>query len=302
MKKALLALALIAFALPAHAQTNLYSGSNSVAIGTNSPTVGAALDLGSNTNSMLLPVGTTGQRPGTAANGMLRYNSTTPAVEAYVNNAWTSLATSGGGGGNFQSIHVQSFTSGGTYTPSSGMLYSIVEIVGGGGGGGSDEGGGGGSGGYAKALLTAVQIGTSQSITIGSAGSAGSSGSGGSGGTTSVGTLLSCDGGGGGGIGGDSSAVPGGSGGSASVTTGTALLTLPGQKGGGGGNNFMSVGGGGGGNPLGYGGAMVGDGNSYNTDGVDATGYGAGGGGAAGGSTGGSGTAGYVLITEFCNQ
>ena len=28
---------------------------------------------------------------------MVRYNSTTPAIEAYVNNAWTALATSSGG-------------------------------------------------------------------------------------------------------------------------------------------------------------------------------------------------------------
>lgn len=43
-----------------------------------------------------LPSGTTGQRP-SPANGMLRYNSTVPQVEAYYSGAWNAL---GGGGGN----------------------------------------------------------------------------------------------------------------------------------------------------------------------------------------------------------
>ncbi|MFY9287999.1 MAG: hypothetical protein WAO98_05810 [Alphaproteobacteria bacterium] len=62
------------------------------AIGTSAANAGVALDLGNNTSSLLLPIGTTGTRPGTGLNGMMRYNSTTPAVEAYVNNAWTPLA------------------------------------------------------------------------------------------------------------------------------------------------------------------------------------------------------------------
>jgi hypothetical protein len=38
-----------------------------------------------------LPVGSTAQRPGTPANGMLRYNSTTNRVESYQNGAWISV-------------------------------------------------------------------------------------------------------------------------------------------------------------------------------------------------------------------
>lgn len=53
----------------------------------------SSLDLGSTTTALILPVGTTGQRP-TAASGMLRYNSTTNAAEAYVNGAWVSLSPS----------------------------------------------------------------------------------------------------------------------------------------------------------------------------------------------------------------
>ena len=65
-----------------------------VGLGTTTPKV--SLDLGSKTDSLLLPTGTTGQRP-TATAGMIRYNTDTPAVEAYYSGAWNSLG--GGGGG-----------------------------------------------------------------------------------------------------------------------------------------------------------------------------------------------------------
>lgn len=97
MNKLLLALAMTLLVYPVLAASTLYSdsASGSVAIGTNVPTAGAALDIGSNTSSMLLPVGTTGQRPA-GVNGMMRYNTTTPAVEAYVNNAWKTLSGTSG--------------------------------------------------------------------------------------------------------------------------------------------------------------------------------------------------------------
>lgn len=69
----------------------------SVGIGTGTPTAGVALDLKYNTNSMLLPVGTTTQRPATGVNGMLRYNSTANLVEAYANGIWSSIASGSGG-------------------------------------------------------------------------------------------------------------------------------------------------------------------------------------------------------------
>ncbi|MGH7745098.1 MAG: hypothetical protein ACREQ5_09910, partial [Candidatus Dormibacteria bacterium] len=97
------------------------------------------------------------------------------------------------------------FTASGTYTPSAGMLYCFVRLQAPGGGSGgtpSDAGnfsvsGGGGSGGYAERLLTAAQIGASQTVTIGAVGAAGTSGAnaGGTGGTTSLGALLSATGG-----------------------------------------------------------------------------------------------------------
>lgn len=43
------------------------------------------------TGAITLPVGTTGQRPGSPADGMFRYNSSTKALDAYMNSAWVSL-------------------------------------------------------------------------------------------------------------------------------------------------------------------------------------------------------------------
>lgn len=82
------------------APTNGLIVQGAVSVGTSSPTTGTSLDLGSNTNAILLPSGTTAQRP-SGVNGMLRYNSTTTAVEAYANSGWTPLggANSSGSSG-----------------------------------------------------------------------------------------------------------------------------------------------------------------------------------------------------------
>jgi hypothetical protein len=80
-----------------------------VGIGTSSARAGVALDLGANSttanSSLLLPVGTTGARPGTGINGMLRYNSTTNAIEGYVNGGWGGI-----GGGSAVSIKTANYT------------------------------------------------------------------------------------------------------------------------------------------------------------------------------------------------
>lgn len=44
------------------------------------------------TGSFRLPNGTTAQRPGTASNGMTRYNTTLGCLEAYVQGAWQVMA------------------------------------------------------------------------------------------------------------------------------------------------------------------------------------------------------------------
>lgn len=106
--------------------------------------------------------------------------------------------------GKIGSVVTQVFTTDGTYTPTTGMVYCIAEVVGGGGGGGgaaaaanSSGAGGGGGGGYSRKTISSLTIGASQTVTIGAAGTAGTAGNnaGGTGGTTSLGALLSATGG-----------------------------------------------------------------------------------------------------------
>ena len=53
----------------------------------------------SGTGALTVPAGTTGDRPATAVNGMIRYNSTTESMEAYSAGVWGALGGGGGGGG-----------------------------------------------------------------------------------------------------------------------------------------------------------------------------------------------------------
>jgi len=71
-----------------------------VGIGTSSPAV--TLDVGSKTDAVRVPNGTTAQRP-TAALGQLRYNTTTSEFEGYAAGAWGKI---GGGGDSFGTIAV----------------------------------------------------------------------------------------------------------------------------------------------------------------------------------------------------
>ena len=106
-------------------------------------------------------------------------------------------------------INVQVFTQSGAYTPSAGTVSIIVEALGGGGGSGgvpattSSQSGisaPGTSGSYAKARYTSSFTGAQ--VIIGAGGSAGSATvSAGDGSATTFGTLLSCPGGKGSGIG-----------------------------------------------------------------------------------------------------
>jgi len=65
-------------------------------IGVNQTSPDVSLDLGANTDSIHVPVGTTAQRPGSPAAGYFRYNSTTGGFEGYTDE-WGAIA---GGGGN----------------------------------------------------------------------------------------------------------------------------------------------------------------------------------------------------------
>lgn len=60
----------------------------SLGIGTNTPA--ATLDV-AGTGAMKAPVGTTAQRPGTPAQGMIRYNTTTSKFEGYTGSAWVDF-------------------------------------------------------------------------------------------------------------------------------------------------------------------------------------------------------------------
>src|ERR1700733_11610103 len=78
----------------------------------------------------------------------------------------------------FDIITIQTFTTTGTYTPSAGMKYALIEVVGGGAAAGGNQavttggstGSGGGSGGYSRGIFTAATIGASQAVTIGAGG------------------------------------------------------------------------------------------------------------------------------------
>lgn len=207
------------------------------------------------------------------------------------------------------SVVIQTFTSTGTYTPTSGMLYCQIQASGGGGAGGGgpaasatySTGGGGGSGEYAVGVFSAATIGASQSVTIGAAGTGNSGTTGGNGGNTSVGALISANGGSGGPVGAAGAASQaaggaggtGGSGGSYRVNGSYGGSTIAIVASG------INIGGNGASSPFGSGALYT-----FNANGAGATGNGAGGGGCGDGGgnvarTGGAGTKGAVIITEY---
>lgn len=216
--------------------------------------------------------------------------------------------------GAFGIVRVQKFTSSGTYTPDPKMTCAMIEMVGGGGGGGGVlgtsgqvyQGGGGGAGEYARAYVTAAEVGASKAVTIGSGGSAGAN-NGSQGGTTSVGGLCSAVGGAGGKYGSGSQVGVGGAGG----TGGSGDIATPGAPGGSGLYNAVSAtiafSSGNGGSSL-FGGGALGVAGSGSVAGVAASGYGGGGSGGSNNgaigtltAAGGDGASGFVIITEFCS-
>lgn len=215
------------------------------------------------------------------------------------------------------------FDTSGTYTPSTGVKYALVRIIGGGGGGGgadSDDpaqvgvGAGGGAGGFIEGFLDVSAGGYSATITTGAAGTgglggAGTAGTAGGDTTYDDGTVTWVgEGGGGGTTTSDSTSTVIKKGALGGSHSGTGTIHKAAGECGGTGIAILNAGavGGKGGSTIYGGGGRPGETNASGTseDGANGRGYGAGGGGAAArGSTtnaqGGDGVSGAVIIYEF---
>ena len=280
------------------------------------------------TTALTIPVGTTAQRPGTPATGMIRMNSTTGSPEWYSTgtSAWVNFAD--------------------------GAPYSVNFLVVAGGGGAGNPDGGGGAGGFrtsagpsgggasAESPIT-VNSGSAYTVTVGAGGNgatypnagtqgsnssfgasivstgggfgphggpAGNGGCGGGGGYGSAGGSGTAGQGYGGGSGTAAGAYPGGGGGGAgAVGTNSPDPSTPGNGGNGvqssinGTATYYAGGGGGGsrsanGSTGGLGGGAPGTGGGGSTSGTANTGGGGGGGGYSGGVSGAGGS-GIVIIS-----
>jgi len=174
------------------------------------------------TDAIVLPSGTTAQRPTSPIPGMIRYNSTASSLEAYLGNSWYTVV---------------------------GATYSINYLIVAGGGGGAGAGtytGGGGAGGLITGVLPAVNPGTPYTVVVGAGGTLNNAGS-----NSSVFGFTAV----GGGVGGSSSpSATGGSGGSGgggggywpSGLSGGSGTPGQGNTGGAGYNGIKACGGGGG--------------------------------------------------------
>ena len=95
---------------------------------------------------------------------------------------------------SYPGLHIQSFASSGTYTPTSGYTRALIIATGGGEGGA--YGGAGRAGATAFATVSLIGLGAQTvSIGAGGAGTSGGGGTGGAGGTTSIGAIASASGG-----------------------------------------------------------------------------------------------------------
>jgi hypothetical protein len=185
----------------------------------------------STTGFIGLPAGTTAQRPGSPAAGMIRYNTSLQQTEYYDGAAWRSVSDSNpvatGGtvtdteiAGVPYRVHTFTATGASTFTVTKSGEVEYLIVAGGGAGGGRHAGGGGGGG-----VLTGVASVTPQAytITVGTGGVPGGYGSrGGNGGNSSAFGITTIGGGGGGGYNDgnptNSGAAGGSGGGGASVT------------------------------------------------------------------------------------
>ena len=152
---------------------------------TGNTTLDAALDVNglasfNATSALKIPVGTTGQRPGTPAAGQIRYNSELDQAEVYSGTEWKAVGgspfdASGGTVTTVDGFKIHTFTTSGTFTPSltkEGKIEYLVVGAGGAGSTQSPQGGGGGGGGDVKTGFMNIAKGTSPiTVTVGSAAS-----------------------------------------------------------------------------------------------------------------------------------
>lgn len=182
-------------------------------------------------------------------------------------------------GGGAITVVRQTFAASGTHTPSSGLRYADVEIVG---PGGNASTGGGGAGGYCRKIIDATTIGAGQTVTLGTPGN-----------PSTYGAILTANTGQNGSHSGSHNVVgipgPGGtaSGGDDNVNgaPGTSGLNSDGVA------LSLHIGSNGGSGRFGAGGYSGGE---------NATGYGSGGGSDCN-SVDGSGSNGYCVVTEYCS-
>jgi hypothetical protein len=81
------------------------------------------------TGFLLIPAGTTAQRPGSPAAGEIRYNTTLNQFEGYANSAWGSLGGGATGGGSDQIFNLNGQTITTNYTVPSGKNANTTGTV-----------------------------------------------------------------------------------------------------------------------------------------------------------------------------
>ena len=171
---------------------NLDVTGNEVITGGLTVTGNTTLDAGLNVNGLAafnvtsavkIPVGTTGQRPGTPVAGQIRYNSTLDQAEVYSGTEWKAVGgspfdASGGVITTIDGYKTHTYTVSGTFTPSltaEGKVEVLVVGAGGAGASNNPHGGGGGGGAVVTGFLSIAKGTAPISVVVGS----GSSGTGG---------------------------------------------------------------------------------------------------------------------------
>lgn len=295
-------------ALPAFPTTNLTN--HSVALGTGTANL-SSVGPSATSGSILQSAGSSSDPAFSTA----AYPTTAGTSGNIITSNGTNFVSSAPA--TFSQIVTQVFTSSGTYTPTTGMKYCIVEIVGGGGGGGGASAttaiqaaaGGGGAGGlYARKSFSAATVGASQTVTIGAGGTAGSNapGNGAQGGFSLFGVIFGPNGGNGGLLCNATGTCTTVRGGLASAASSGGDITAGGSPGGSSLALFTTTGlaksGVGGSSCLGAGGSGIA---TVGTASAGNAGLAYGGGGSGGASTngiavgGGAGAAGVVIVTEY---